>query len=525
MRRFGDRISIGAIALAVLAVGLLAPFTGLVIASVNSGSESIELWGRQRAFLLAAGASLKQAALAVGLSFLLGWPLGVFLGGARRLLQVLSVFLALIAWMVPPFLWAIGWSFLRSVVSFQHQGWFDRLPGSVLANLTLQLPLVMLASALALRLAGANSWEAARLSGGDWRCLHLALRSSWRFALGAALLGSTVCFGDAGTGQIMGNHGLAGEVFVSLATRLDLREACVKGLLGFALVLPLIVLVLWCWRQPLGHWRRFARDPAAQGQPLPIGQRWTVTPLALLVLVIVAPGMGLLAPLMRARAGPFLAEAFQRLWSNLPVTLTYGGAAGAMASVSGLFVAGLMASRRSRMGWVQPLLLAWITLPSSLYALGWLAFIGQVPMLGSLLRSQWSVGAILGLHLVPLAAFALSGPIQSLPQSWLDRRRLDGMSWFSFGWRVLLPCLGPWVAAVFVGTAVLALADVTSLMLLQPPGATSFTSHLFAVMDNSSEFVVASLCAALAVLAVIGALLLAGAWAWADRHTNDRSPI
>jgi ABC-type spermidine/putrescine transport system permease subunit II len=68
----------------------------------------------------------------------------------------------------------------------------------------------------------------------------------------------------------------------------------------------------------------------------------------------------------------------------------------------------------------------------------------------------------------------------------------------------MLPAL---VASVIIA-ALLAAADVPSTMFLAPPGSVTFPGRLFAVMDNASERLVASLCLTYLVAGLIAAVTL-----------------
>ena len=76
--------------------------------------------------------------------------------------------------------------------------------------------------------------------------------------------------------------------------------------------------------------------------------------------------------------------------------------------------------------------------------------------------------------------------------------------------RVVLPVLLPTLTIALLLVALLATADVSTVLLLHPPGASSLPLTIFTVMANAPETLVASLCLAYVAVAVglLGTLLL-----------------
>ena len=63
--------------------------------------------------------------------------------------------------------------------------------------------------------------------------------------------------------------------------------------------------------------------------------------------------------------------------------------------------------------------------------------------------------------------------------------------------------------------ALLATADIGTVLLLHPPGEASLPLAIFTIMANAPESLVASLCL---VYILIATGLLASVWAMAERH-------
>ena len=86
---------------------------------------------------------------------------------------------------------------------------------------------------------------------------------------------------------------------------------------------------------------------------------------------------------------------------------------------------------------------------------------------------------------------------------------LHGVPAFQYLWRVALPQLAPAMAGSLLLVALVSIADVSSTLLLLPPGAGTFTSRIFGVIDNASERILSGLC----VVYVLSGFILVGFFA------------
>jgi ABC-type Fe3+ transport system permease subunit len=80
------------------------------------------------------------------------------------------------------------------------------------------------------------------------------------------------------------------------------------------------------------------------------------------------------------------------------------------------------------------------------------------------------------------------------PPSWALAAAVHGVSLTAYTRKVLGPVLAGSLAMSVTLVALIATADVTTILLLQPPGQSSFPVTLFTVMANAPESMVASLC-------------------------------
>lgn len=113
----------------------------------------------------------------------------------------------------------------------------------------------------------------------------------------------------------------------------------------------------------------------------------------------------------------------------------------------------------------------------------------------------------LGLRLLPLAAVIALRAWGSIPSSWTAAAAIHGVPLRRFIVRVLLPYLAPALILALVLVALLATADVSTILLLHPPGESTLPLSLFTIMANAPEALVGSLC--LVYLATSGTILLA----------------
>jgi len=120
----------------------------------------------------------------------------------------------------------------------------------------------------------------------------------------------------------------------------------------------------------------------------------------------------------------------------------------------------------------------------------------------------------LGLRFFPVAALLSLRAWGTMPSSWALAAGIHGVSLKRYVSRVTLPFLLPTLAVAVLLVALLATAEVGTVLLIHPPGESSFPLAIFTVMANAPSALVASLC----LLYVAGAaMLLAMLWMLAAR--------
>jgi iron(III) transport system permease protein len=486
----------------------LAPVLTLVFAaggSASGGAGNLLAGGFGSALLR----SLAVAGAVAAGSLLAGLPAGLLAAlydfpFRRALLLALALPLLL-----PSFLCAIGFSLLRTSLGLPADGLLSGFTGTVITFTTFAWPLVIFITIAAVRGISRSQVDAARLAGGERHLLAHVARAVLPVAALTALLAGVLTLSDPGPGQILGWSGAASEILVSFASQYDFALAARQclALAGVVLVVAMPVTLLLAPRLAAGL---LARD-VNPAPPARVRAATVCGPLVLsglFALTTLLPLAGFVEPLFRdfplRRA---LAEALR----TLPSTLFYGVGAAVMATAFGValaLAAGRVAAGR---GALVAGLLVLLALPPSLGALGFVHLAGASPAaLDPLLRSEFTVALSLALRLTAIAAIFAMRSFGSTSPSWANAAAVHGVPLRVY----LRAVLAPWMAVAMVPAGLLvgllAVADVSTVLLLHPPGRASLPLGIFTVMANAPESIVGAMC--LAYVAGAAALLGAGGW-------------
>ncbi len=486
----------------------LAPVLPLAVAAGSQG-EADWLEAGFGASLLR---SFKLAGVVAMLSLGAGLPCGVLAGLYRFPLRGLLLPLLLLPLLAPPFLWGLGLSMLRIRLGLPPDGLLSGLTGTALAFATGAIPLVFFAAMLATRSLSRAQVDGARLAGGEGRLIHLALRHAFAVALLAALLAGVLTLSDPGAGQILGYEGAASQMLVAFSASYDISLAARQALALAGLVLlaslPLAIMAAPRLSAALSG-RTSALAPLAKNSRV----GWLVTTLVLAIVAATA-GLGL-----AGLSGPaFERPAFERAWQEaartLPDTLIYVAGSGILAAVAGCVLAFCAGRQRRLRAVVLGGLVVIFALPPSMGALGLVTAAADAPpALDGVLRSRFTVVLWLSLRLFPVVAIFAMRSLAGMSPSWAMAAAVHGVTLRVYLWRVLAPWLGPAAAVSCVLVGLLALGDISSMLLLHPPGRGSLPLAIFTVMANAPE----SLSASLSLIYIGGfAVVLAIAWGGAS---------
>jgi iron(III) transport system permease protein len=443
------------------------------------------------AFWAALLRSLVVGLAVAGVSLGIGWPLGVRAGLTtfpcrRPLLALLAMPLLL-----PSFLVAIGLSMLWPGLG--------GLVAVVWAFACVGVPIVAFAALAATLTLTRGQADAARLAGGEPHLLRLALRAAFPLSGLAAALAGVFTLADPGPGQILGWPGAAGELLVSFAARYDRALATSQALALAAVGAVLVWPLAWKLAPEVGA-GLFARD-VARFEP---GRSRAMTGwmCAAVSVVTLLPLAGLLKPLL-AHSWP-VARAWSEVSRTAADTLLYAALAAGFAVTLAFLLAWGAGRSASRRRWLVAAALALLALPPTLPAL-WL-----IPW-----STRLTLGLALALRGLPLAVLLALRAVGSMPPSWGDAARVHRVPRSTFLARIVFPWCARWAWPGAALAALLATAEVGTVLLLHPPGHGSLPLAVFTIMANAPEAVVAMLC-----LLYVG---LAAALAVSVQHLYRRS--
>jgi len=478
----------------------VAPLLWCTVVSINSATISVG-----HAFSGALYNSAVVALFVTMVSLVVGLPTGVLAALYEFPGRTVLLASATLPLLVPSFLWATGWASLAAHLGPPAADLISGFTGCILVLSAGAIPLVLLISDAATIALSGSQVDAARLAGGEKTVFIHVSRHVATPALLAAGLGGVVTLSDPGPGQILGLQTAASEILTSFSALYDFplagRQCVVLAVLVLAIAAPLAYFT--ASRLASQVMARQSRSARCIRHRKMVG----VTAATLAVLVLggtVAPLLGLTLPLADD-------EAFLRAWGELSRTvantLLYAAGAGVIAAALGLLLA-FCAGRNDRLRTVcVGMSLALFSLPPALTALGLVQLATTAPVWADpLLRSRLTVCAGLGLRFFPIAAVLSVRAWGSTSPSWTLAAAVHGVPLWMYLWRVTFPVLLPAGAVAVLLVALLATADISTVLLLHPPGAQSLPLAIFTVMANAPESLVATLC--LAYIAAAAGLLV-----------------
>lgn len=510
LERPGTWRTIGITALFCLA---LLPAMPLVWSALGSLMSASAFAGST--FYNAIANSLLLALCVMVVSLVAGLPLGVLTALYEFPGRSVAFALVTLPLLVPSFLWAIGWTTITAYLTPFVSASLSGFSGCLLVMSMQGVPLVLLTTYAATLALSGSQVDATRLAGGE----RVVLRSVARFvatpAVLAAGLSGVLTLSDLGPGQIFGFTTAASEMLASFSSRYDFALAGRQCVTLTALVVVLAVPLVLCSASRLASevLARQSRTPPRFHHRKIAGVM--VAALGLIIFIgTIAPLVGLALPLVGGTA-------FLRAWSELARTagntLGYAIGAGIIATVCGLLLAGCA----GRSDWLRTLCLGMalslLALPPAFTAFGIVQLTTAAPAWADpLLRSRFTVCVALGLHFFPIAAVLGLRAWGMTSASWVFAASVHGVSLGTYLRRVVFPLLLPVGGVSVLLIALLATAEITTVLLLHPPGEGSLPLAIVTVMANAPETLVASLCLVY-VTAAVG--LLMAAWTITTRRS------
>ncbi len=440
------------------------------------------------------GNSVLVALTVAAVSLLFGLPVGVLVTfyefRGRRILLALAT----LPLLVPSVLWAIGWSAFVARLAPTATDIVSGITGCALVFSMTTIPLVLLTSYAATMGLSGSQVDSARLAGGELRVFWYAARHAAIPALLAALLGGVLTLSDPGPGQILGLRTAASEILISFSALYDFTLAAQQ-----CVALTVLVLI---FAAPLAYFAgsRIASGMLAQQtRNLRRVRHKTMATLAIVVLTafvlvgVMTPILGLTLPLRLD--GEMFRRALSELGRTAGDTVLYATGAGAIAVLLG-FLLTFFVGRQVRLKTVTlGAAFALFSLPPALTSLGLIYLGTDAPAWADpLFRSRLTVCLALGLRFFPVAAILSMRAWNSASTSWALAAGIHGVPLITYLRRVALPLVLPTGAVAMLLIALLATADIGTVLLLHPPGAGSFPLAIFTVMANAPESLVAALC-------------------------------
>jgi iron(III) transport system permease protein len=466
--------------LGILAV-VVAPTLDMFRRALAAGSEQ----ALRASFIAALQNSVVVSIAAAALALMIGLPLGVLFG--RYHFPFRSIGLALIALplLLPSFLWAIGWSSILDLSGFA---------GTIVTFAAPSISLVTLTTLAFSHSLSESQVEAALLAGGELAVLGHTLGYVALPAAGAALLAGLLCMSDPGPGQIFGLATGAGEVLTSFSAFYDFSLASRQ-----CLALAGVVLIA---AGPLG----FVMAPrisseilAKQTRSARLAQSRVWGGAFILAAVLLFSIMALAVPLFGLIRPVVVEVSLGRAWNELMrtagSTAFYAIGAGAVATAFGFaFAAAVGRGERLKRVAVASCFVLFAVPPA---AMG-LAFVqagtNASQWIELLFRSRPAVALALGARLFPVAAWIGLRAWNAMPRTWALAGALHGVSVNNYLRSVILPYLAPSLVVSVAVTGLLATADVVTILLVHPPGQSSFPLTIFTIMANAPQSFVAALC-------------------------------
>lgn len=443
-------------------------------------------------------------ALLVGVtSYVIGLPLGVIpavfqVRGHKALVGMLALPLLL-----PSFLVAIGWSSLSARVGGPVHSFINGPGGCLLVFSTTGIPLAMLTAYSACTSLTSSQLDAARLAGGARPLMEQVLRFASTPAMFAAVLTSILSVSDPGPGQIFGVSTAGSEILTSIAATYDFTLAAQQCLVLVLLVLLIAGPLIWA-ATPTFTSAVLARQ-TRQLRQVQHSQMEVVGLSGLMIapLVLLAcPLLGLILPLGEGAGIGRAAEELRRTAWN---TLAYGLGAGLLSVSVGFAIAFFVGRNRQILRLAIAALAILFVLPPSLGALGILHLRSFLPMqFDPWFNSRFVVGTELALRFVPVAAILMLRSWGATSPTWAMAGAVHGVPFTRYFRRILMPWMIRSVVLAGLIVGLLATSDIVTVLLLQPPGESSFPLAIFTVMANAPESLVASMC----LLYVAGAAAL-----------------
>jgi ABC-type Fe3+ transport system permease subunit/DNA-binding beta-propeller fold protein YncE len=460
--------------------------------------------------------SLLVAGLTAVVACVLGFTAALWLVGLPRGWRNSFLTLAVVALALPPFLVANCWLDLAGTGG--GHGWLpfniSSTGGTVLllSLITWPIPVITIWSAWK-RLEPAQLENDPAVTG--WQLIRGLLWPACRSAIAqAAVLVFVLALNNFAVPAILQVKVFPAEMWVRFTATLDAAGAL---RLSWPMVVAPMLVLLWLRRREV-PWPRFSGPAVPSVFRRQLGTACWISCGTLCVLTCLLSVALPLATLMSA----------SRTWIELPSAL----AAGTSAVSNSFWSAAITASVVVGMGLAGAV---WQTFGTgSAFArtqaasvvawLLWLPFLVPGVLVGIALISAFnrpltsafyqSMGIVILAFVIRYSAAGWHGAehaLKAADRDLLDAARLEGASRWQLARHVILPQVGPSLAAAWYVIFLLCLWDVESMILIVPPGGETLAVRIFNFLHYGHNAQVNALCLALLGLAVVPLVVWRGA--------------
>lgn len=498
LARLEQPVLLGAAALLVVAVAG-APLLALLAELLVAGAGSLPLLAEPQLWLLFAR-TVGTALLVTASSIVLGVPLGFLFGRSDAPGRPVLWLLHTVPLFVPPFLLALGWSYLLAPWGWAL-GVLSSAAGVVLV-LTLSLaPIVTALVAVALGGIAPGLEESARVVAPPLRTARSVLLPAVRPAVAlGALIVFALAVSELGVPLFLGGRTYVESVFSRLG---GIDYAPGEAVVLAAPLVAVGLLLVALERRLLGRRRFELVGLGRERAPLPLG-RWRPAATivgATLAVAALAPLAGLTG---RALDGSVLAVE-RWLGGSLWTSLASAAAAATLALGIACLV-GHAVVRGLRIGrLLDGLLVLTLLVPAAVLGVGLIAAWNR-PETGWLYRG-WPILVLAGTARYSIlavrtatVAFAQTSPRME------EAAQVSGLGYCRRLLALVIPVHWRGLVLAFVLTLVFCLRDLDTVVLFYPPGHEPLMVRIFTLEANGPPAIVAGLAVAhiLVVAAVLG---------------------
>jgi ABC-type Fe3+ transport system permease subunit len=136
-----------------------------------------------------------------------------------------------------------------------------------------------------------------------------------------------------------------------------------------------------------------------------------------------------------------------------------------------------------------------LAVPAAVTALSFVQIGTHSPQSADVLfRSRFAVALAAGMRFFPVAALIAMRSWNSMPRTWAFAGATHGVPLPRYFGSVVIPFLASSFGMSVVVCGLLAMADVTTVLLVHPPGQSSLPLTIFTIMANAPQALVSALC-------------------------------